>query len=582
MMMCSCPACAAPNAGFSADDPSPDGSAAAASKPAFSLAQIITQLQTQWGGTGEGDYWSWSGANITYSMPSTSPSGTEASGFRPMSAMMQSTARLAFELWDDLVAVNLNEVSSTSANITFAYSSTTSGGGTYASWSGQVIDSTHNRMTSARIWLNSGWSTHDQDSDLYYGGYGIQTYLHEIGHALGLSHAGSYNAGGGGPITYSGSAEYAQDTGAYTVMSYFDADEDGSGTDHFGSDGRWAYASTPLVHDIAAIQAKYGADTTTRTGDTVYGFNSNAGRDVFDFARNPNPVIAIWDAGGVDTLDCSGFATNQTIDLAPGAFSSVGALARNVAVAFGATIENAVGGSGSDTIDGNAVSNWLMGGGGNDILRGGGGDDLLAGGPGADRIEGGAGSDTLDYRGATTGMTLVMGSTGPTSGQTFAGDPIGMDTFSDIEHVLCGEASDTVGCDGNGNYVAGNGGDDMIFGWTGTDLLEGGAGDDRLFGQQDDDRLDGGAGDDWLFGWAGNDELTGGAGADRFMWTGPGEGIDRILDYGYAAGDLLDVVGNPAQFTFYQAGADVMVLDPTGQPIFQIVNYALSSGLALV
>jgi hypothetical protein len=36
---------------------------------------------------------------------------------------------------------------------------------------------------------------------------------------------------------------------------------------------RFVYSATPLVHDIAAIQAIYGVDTTTRTGDTVYGFN---------------------------------------------------------------------------------------------------------------------------------------------------------------------------------------------------------------------------------------------------------------------------------------------------------------------
>ena len=35
-------------------------------------------------------------------------------------------------------------------------------------------------------------------------------------------------------------------------------------------------------HDILAAQIMYGADMTTRTGDTTYGFNSNAGRDHYD------------------------------------------------------------------------------------------------------------------------------------------------------------------------------------------------------------------------------------------------------------------------------------------------------------
>ena len=51
-----------------------------------------------------------------------------------------------------------------------------------------------------------------------------------------------------------------------------------------------AYAATPLIHDILAIQQIYGADMTTRTGDTTYGFNSNAGRDSFDFTKTPAPI----------------------------------------------------------------------------------------------------------------------------------------------------------------------------------------------------------------------------------------------------------------------------------------------------
>ena len=77
----------------------------------------------------------------------------------------------------------------------------------------------------------------------------------------------------------------------------------------------------PLIHDILAAQRIYGADMTTRTGDTVYGFNSNAGRDTFDFIKTPAPIGAIWDAGGIDTIDTSGFATTQLIDLRAGSLS---------------------------------------------------------------------------------------------------------------------------------------------------------------------------------------------------------------------------------------------------------------------
>ena len=103
--------------------------------PTFTLAQIIQQLQTQWGGADEtnGITYGWAGSNVTYSINASTP--TNVSGYTPpegganivqMSATMIATARLAFELWDDLVAINLNESSgNASANITFNYSSNT-------------------------------------------------------------------------------------------------------------------------------------------------------------------------------------------------------------------------------------------------------------------------------------------------------------------------------------------------------------------------------------------------------------------------------------------------------------------------
>lgn len=97
----------------------------------------------------------------------------------------------------------------------------------------------------------------------------------------------------------------------------------------------------------------------------------------------------MWDGGGNDTLDFSGFSQNQKINLAAGSFSDVGGMTGNVSIAQGVTIENAIGGSGNDLLLGNAASNILKGGAGNDILYGGGG---------ADKLWGGSGSDTFVYR----------------------------------------------------------------------------------------------------------------------------------------------------------------------------------------
>ena len=84
-------------------------------------------------------------------------------------------------------------------------------------------------------------------------------------------------------------------------------------------------------------------------------------------------IFAVWDAGGNDTFDFSGYTANQRINLNEKSFSDVGGLKGNVSIAAGVTIENAIGGSGNDVIVGNAANNVLKGGAGNDVLFGGGG-----------------------------------------------------------------------------------------------------------------------------------------------------------------------------------------------------------------
>ena len=79
------------------------------------------------------------------------------------------------------------------------------------------------------------------------------------------------------------------------------------------------------------------------------------------------------------------------IDLRDGRFTSLGQK-DNFAIAYGAVIENATGGSGSDKLTGNKWANVLSGGAGNDRLDGGKGSDLLTGGPGSMRSVFNAGS----------------------------------------------------------------------------------------------------------------------------------------------------------------------------------------------
>jgi hypothetical protein len=133
-----------------------------------------------------------------------------------------------------------------------------------------------------------------------------------------------------------------------------------------------------MLGDMVAMSKLYGLSTTTRTGDTVYGFNSNAG-GIYVASGGPTFAYTIIDSGGTDTLDYSGYTVAQRIDLNPDTFSNIGGDTGNVAIARGTIIENAIGGSGADVIIGNSVANVLTGGAGIDTLTGGAGNDTFRG-----------------------------------------------------------------------------------------------------------------------------------------------------------------------------------------------------------
>lgn len=325
----------------------------------------------------------WNASIITYSFPTlatqiTTSSG-EAAGFSTLNKTAQTSAKLALALWDDLISPDFSLVTKGSSHIEFGF--TTTG-----------IGRAHTYYpTTGSVWFNPN------DLDLtipVIGKSGFNTYVHELGHAVGLDHMGDYNGNGNWtPSSY-------QDSSLYSIMSYFGPDhENGQNqvawADWIGADGVLYYAQTPMLNDILAVQSIYGAETT-RTGNTVYGFNSNVTGQlgsIFNFKLNKNPILTIYDSAGSDALDLSGWNTPSNIDLTPGSFSSVNSMTSNLAIARNTLIEIAIGGSGNDTILGNTADNTLIGNAGNDTLRGDSGNDRLLGGLGQDNLYGGNGLD---------------------------------------------------------------------------------------------------------------------------------------------------------------------------------------------
>ena len=365
--------------------------------------------------------------------------------------------------------------------------------------------------------------------------------LHEVGHALGLSHPGGYNAPG--DFTFEDDAAHARDTKRFTVMSYFGGDAD-----------------TPMIDDLAAVRILSGIEPTTRAGNNTYGYNvSGTGmRDVFDFSKNPDPVVTIYDSGGVDRLDLLnivGQRYENRVVLVPGEYSSVNGREDNLAIAPGTLIEEVRGG--------------LL----NDILVSNGTRTTFLYSPGEDRYIGLERSvDLLSFDNSTESLRsgIELQFTSEKSGYVVTTDLWGGfdQTFSQIEIVLGSNLDDV---------MVGNVGAQRIFGREGDDILGGGAGADLLYGDSGFDWVDysdspqavridlpsrsfsgGDANGDVVFGVEG----FRGTRFDDVLLAAPGAGADEIRFEGGAGADMM-VGGSGLEMASYANAPGVVNVNLT-------------------
>lgn len=224
---------------------------------------------------------------------------------------------------------------------------------------------------------------------------------------------------------------------ANSIVSVFD---NGSllGTATAGIDGAWSFTTgreSNIIHafSLAATDAAGNVGSSTRpailgtsgsetlsgtSGDDVINaaggndiVNAGSGNDTITGGGGSDVVLAgdgndtfiamIGDGddfyaggAGTDTLSMSAMTVPVTINLNSGfAFSA------QTGVDGLASIENAIGGSGNDTMTGNGAAN---------VLDGRAGNDTIVGGAGADQLSGGPGNDHFVFNFKTEGLDQVM------------------------------------------------------------------------------------------------------------------------------------------------------------------------------
>jgi len=371
------------------------------------------------GGANNLSYSYWNGTT-TYN-PNDPTAGTRTTLDSHATGTNNQTAHDAiFELWDAVAPFSLDKITETTdagaiGDLRVAVTDTMPGGAAAFAYYPS------NSSTGGDIYYGAsqvmGNST---DTDFVEGEYNWVTALHEIGHALGLSHPFD-----GGSLDKS-RLDLSLDNQRNTVMTYVQLDRNKRIFMNGGTasvQGKTINTSTPGLLDIEAIEYLYGSTNWSHNNtDTTYG----AGSGSDDFDNSYESIRVISDSGGTDTFDASNVtATGNIINLTPGTYSSInyyatdalkiasltsnagqiaffeGAIANldaqasaasskypeytrsslyrgqdNVGIAHNTWIENAKGGAMADTITGNNKGNEITGNGGNDTIDGGGGIDV--------------------------------------------------------------------------------------------------------------------------------------------------------------------------------------------------------------
>jgi Ca2+-binding RTX toxin-like protein len=319
----------------------------------------------------------------------------------------QSLVRAAFQMWESVANIDFVEIADgIESDIRLGWDYIDGAYGTVgeAGWfySGATISYGEIRFDTSETWSS------DKTSQGGINFYAVA--LHEIGHAIGLTHA--------------------DPSGPPSIMTPIISEDDLTN------------------YDLAAINALYGSGQLGTNGsDTFQGsihddlYDGKGGDDFIVGGRGDDILYGgagndqIWaGAGDTGTDEIFGDAGNDI--LAGGA--------GNDTVFGGDGSDTIFGGSGNDNLSGDAGSDTIWGGDGQDSIMGGDGNDVLGGGNLADIIFGGLGVDIV-YAGRDDSSDTVDGG---------AGD----------DTLFGGGGADTlIGGSGNDQMYGGGGNDTFIF-----------------------------------------------------------------------------------------------------------------------
>ncbi len=457
---CFCALCSGPSGRFQSDAETSDR---ASSADLSTGSSSYSAYGWRWGGmsdVGKTAQVTWSFAASNYS---NQPGGDYDTA---LTADQKAATRAALARWEEVCRIDFVEASEDSASVDLRFGvDALDGQDKTLAQCGYVYNGTDFVRAFIRFDSAESWNYAIPGTGVS-GRYSFYTVaLHEIGHAIGLSHSGSasslmapiYNA------------------------SFGDLQSD----------------------DIAGGVYLYGApDTTPGAAPSV-------------------PVTTVSNGGGSPQAP-SPLPPSPPPPLPPPPVPEPDAPTRVIGTNEADSVQ---GQGGDDTILGGDGADTLCGAGGADLAYGNAGNDALFGNAGADQLYGGRGDDILfggrddDLLSGDDGSDVVAGDAGD---DTVIGG-------GDGDALSGGDGNDLVFGNAGQDLLFGNAGSDTLFGGGGDDTLFGGAGDDALFGDLGNDRLAGDLGNDTLTGGAGADVFvfSTGDGADRITDFTAADG-DRI------------------------------------------------------